>query len=154
MPSKMRTAGKRPPDAMFLDANIVMYAIGTEHPLREPCRRALDLAVTQRTPLITDAEVLQEVLYRYFSIRRPEVAKVAYQAVIRLCHETLSITETHTSRALALLLQRPGLSPRDAIHVATMESAGIRRILSTDSHFDALNEVERTGPVEFCEHAH
>lgn len=151
MHSRTGAIKKRRAEAVFLDANIVMYAIGTAHPLREPCRRALELAVAQRAPLVTDSEVLQEILHRYFSIRRPDVAKVAYRSIIRLCIEILSVTESHTSRALALLLERPGVSPRDAIHVATMESAGIRRILSTDTHFDTLSEVERIKPGEFAE---
>ncbi len=149
MQPKARLAKKRYADAVFLDANILMYAAGTDHPLREPCRRALELAVARRVPLVTDSEVLQEILYRYFAIRRPEVAKIVYRAATRLCTEILPVTETNTSRALQLLLERPGFSPRDAIHIATMENAGIGRILSTDTHFDGLSKVERVDPVKF-----
>ncbi len=149
MPPRVRAGKKRPADAIFLDANILMYAAGTDHPLREPCRHALERAVARRAPLVTDSEVLQEILYCYFAIRRPEVADVVYRAATRICIEVLPVAETHTARALQMLLDRTGLSPRDAIHVATMVSAGIRRILSTDTHFDGLGEVERLDPAKF-----
>jgi predicted nucleic acid-binding protein len=42
------------------------------------------------------------------------------------------------------------ISPRDAIHVATMESAGIRRILTIDRDFDVIEEVIRVDPTELA----
>ncbi len=126
-----------------------MYAVGADHALREPCRAALERAVHQGAALVTDSEVLQELLYRYFAIRRPGIAKIVYASAIRLCHEVLPVAEPHTARALALLLERPSLSARDAVHVATMESARIRRILSTDRDFDAFSEIERIDPQAF-----
>ena len=133
----------------FLDANVLMYAAGAAHPLREPCREALRRAVDQEVSLVTDAEVLQEILYRYFSIGRGEVARAVYDSAIRLCDEVLPIDEGHTSRALELLLEHGELSPRDAIHAATMEDHGLKRLLSTDRDFDALDQVERIDPAEF-----
>jgi hypothetical protein len=133
----------------FLDANVLMYAAGAAHPLREPCREALTRAVDQEVSLVTDAEVLQEILYRYFSIGRAEVARAVYDSAIRLCDEVIPIDEGHTSRALELLLEHGELSSRDAIHTATMEDHGLDRLLSTDRDFDALDQVERIDPAEF-----
>ncbi len=133
----------------FLDANVLMYAAGAAHPLREPCREALTRAVDQEVSLVTDAEVLQEILYRYFSIGWAEVARAVYDSAIRLCDEVIPIDEGHTSRALELLLEHGELSSRDAIHTATMEDHGLDRLLSTDRDFDALDQVERIDPAEF-----
>ena len=133
--------------ACFLDANILMYAAGGEHPLREPCRLALARMLDDEVMLVTDAEVLQEILYRYFSIDRPEVARILHDAAIRICDRILSIDERHTSRALELLLEHPRLSPRDAIHVATMEVDGLELLLSTDRDFDGLRQLERIDPA-------
>lgn len=142
-------ATKKLVDAVFLDANILMYAAGMDHPLKEPCRAALERAVSRRAALVTDTEVLQEILYRYFALRRPDAARTVYSAAVRLCAEVLPVTEANTARALALLLERPKLSARDAIHVATMEACGTRRILSTDADFDSVPEVERIDPSRF-----
>jgi len=137
-------------DAYFLDANVVMYAAGAEHPLRKPCRQALRRAVDAHVPLITDAEVLQEILHRYFAIRRPDAAAAVYRSAVDLCEEVTPITEKDTARALELLQTHAELTPRDAIHVATMESAGVRRLLSADRDFDVVPSVRRVDPTEFA----
>ena len=68
----------------FLDANVLMYAAGSDHPLQEPCRQALRKAVDEEVSLVTDAEVLQEILHRYFSIGRPETARTVHHSSIDL----------------------------------------------------------------------
>lgn len=136
-------------DAYFLDTNILMYAAGAPHPLRDPCRQALQRAVDQRVSLMTDAEVLQEILHRYFAIRRPDAAAAVYRSAVDLCDEVVPITEKDTARALELLRTHAALTPRDAIHVATMEAAGVRRVLSADRDFDVVPSVQRVDPTEF-----
>jgi predicted nucleic acid-binding protein len=126
-----------------------MYAVGGSHPLREPCRGALEVAVDRRIRLITDSEVLQEILYRYFALGRPDTAQAVYTSATYLCEEILPVAERHTARALELLLQRPQLTPRDAIHIATMEDRGLRRLLSTDRDFDDIEWIQRIDPVVF-----
>ena len=134
----------------FLDANVLMYAAGSAHPLREPCREALKTAVNKQVRLITDAEVLQEILHRYFSIARPDSARTVHRSAIDICDEVLPIDATDTTRALELLLQHPELTPRDAIHVATMQRHGLQRLLSTDQDFDGVSLVERIDPATFA----
>lgn len=50
--------------------------------------------------------------------------------------------------AVTLLQRSSSLRTRDAIHAATMLHAGIRRILSTDRHFDAVKGIRRVDPVK------
>jgi uncharacterized protein len=126
-----------------------MYAAGATHPLRQPCRDALERAVRLNATLVTDSEVLQELLYRYFAIRRPEVAESVYRSTVRLCDEVLPVSEGNTARALELLLKYGRLSVRDAIHIATMEAKGLRLLVSTDKDFDGVNEVQRIDPRHF-----
>ncbi len=144
-----RTSGKTKPDAYFLDANVLMYAAGGPHSLRESCRAALQAAVDQRVSLVTDSEVLQEILHRYFTLQKPEVAREVYSAATQLCDEVLSVSERTTARARELLLQYGSITARDAIHIAAMEEGGLRRLLSTDSDFDTVNEVQRVDPADF-----
>lgn len=146
----MSEPAPRRDDTYFLDTNVVMYAAGSEHPLRQPCRQALRRAVDARIPLITDAEVLQEILHRYFGIHRPDAAAAVYRSTVGLCAEVTPITEKDTARALTLLQSHAELTPRDAIHVATMESAGVSRLLSADRDFDVVPSVQRVDPTEFA----
>ena len=126
-----------------------MYAAGGPHSLREPCRAALEAVVAQRVGLVTDSEVLQEILYLYFSLQKPDIAREVYQAATGLCDEVLPVSERTTSRARELLLRYTNLSARDAIHIASMEEGGLRRLLSTDVDFDAVDEVQRVDPADF-----
>lgn len=133
-----------------MDASVLMYAAGRSHPLREPCRAALEAAVARKARLVTSTEVLQEILYRYFSIQRPDAARTVYRTATTLCAEVFAISLSNTNRALELLLESPQLSPRDAIHVASMEAHQLHRILTTDRDFDAVDGVERVDPADFA----
>ena len=135
--------GRKSSDAIFVDANVFTYTAGRPHPLREPCRLALKTALDMKARVVTDSEVLQEILYRYFSIKSPMVARTVYRATVDICDEILPIAEKHTARALELLLHYAHLSPRDALHIAAMEDRGLRHILSTDGDFDNVKEVQR-----------
>ena len=144
-----RTSKKTKPDAYFLDANVLMYAAGGPHSLREPCRAALQAAIDQRVSLVTDSEVLQEILHRYFTLQKPEIAREVYGAATELCDEVLPVSERTTARARELLLQYRNITARDAVHIAAMEEGGLRRLLSTDSDFDVVDEVQRVDPADF-----
>jgi hypothetical protein len=134
-------------DVIFLDANIIMYAIGKEHPLRNPCRKILEQIKNGTIEVVSCTEVIQEILYRYFSLKMPEIAKEASLAVKTICSQIYPVTIEETGLALELLLNNPSIGTRDAIHAATMMNHGINRILSTDSHFDSIAGIERVQPV-------
>lgn len=144
-----RIATKKASNEYFLDANIVMYAADAPHPLREPCRTALQRAFDRDVALQTDSEVLQEILRRYFALRKPEAAQAVYRATVDLCSDVFPVAEAHTARALELLLGKVAVSARDAIHAAVMEAHGISRILSADEHFDLMPGISRVSPPNF-----
>lgn len=133
-------------DYVFLDANIIMYALGKEHPLRSPCREYLEKIKRGELAVVTNTEVLQEIFYRYFSIQMPAVAEEAYSTIKIACKEVYPITLFELEKALSLLKEFSSINPRDAIHAATMMNEGIEKILSTDSHFDIIPGIERIAP--------
>jgi predicted nucleic acid-binding protein len=46
-------------------------------------------------------------------------------------------------RAKTVVLGRPTLPARDALHLAVMERHGVSRVMSFDSHFDGVPGVTR-----------
>ena len=126
---------------------------GNDPALRKRCRGALRAAAEQEIALVSSAEVLQEILHRYSAIDRHDDARMVYDSVTAICSNIVPITERETARALDLLLQHPHLPARDALHVATMETRSIRRILSADPHFDRLATVDRVDPADLAEPA-
>ncbi len=136
------------PSQCFVDANVIMYSVGASHPLREPCRRVMKGIKEGKIRAVTNTEVLQEILYRYFSIGKPMIAESAYGAVIQLCEMVFPITLEETNKALDLLKRYPDISSRDAVHAATMINRHVKEIISTDSHFDMVSGIKRIDPRE------
>lgn len=50
---------------IFVDSNIPMYLAGQSHPHKVDAQRMLERAVAMNERLVTDAEVLQEILHRH-----------------------------------------------------------------------------------------
>lgn len=136
------------PARLFVDAAVFMYIGGGQHPLKAPCSTALRRAVEAGCELVTDSEVLQEILYRYFSIGHAATATAVFKAATSICAEVLAVELKTTEAALEVLLEAPSMSPRDAIHVASMHAHGIDSILTTDRDFDNISGVTRVDPTD------
>jgi len=131
---------------IFIDSNIPMYLVGAPHPHKADARRLIEQCITERERLITDAEVLQEILHRYAAIDRRDAIQAAFDAILGIVDEILAIDKPAAERAKEIVLGHSRLSPRDAIHIAVMERRGVRRILSFDAGFDGLPGIERLKP--------
>ena len=57
---------------ILVDSNVPMDLVGVPHPHKVDARRLLETAIAFGERLVTDAEVLQEVLHRYVAIGRPQ----------------------------------------------------------------------------------
>lgn len=128
---------------ILVDSNIPMYLVGAAHPHKVDAQRALERLVAARERLVTDAEVLQEILHRYVAIDRRAAIQPAFDAILGVVDEVLPVDAGTVDRAKAIVLSRHQLSARDAIHLAVMERHGIDRILSFDDGFDGLPGIER-----------
>ena len=135
------------PDPRFLDANLIMYALGGAHPLRDSCKGILEQIKVGRIQVVTNTEVLQEILYRYFSIKKSALGEIAYTSVVGFCNRIFPVKVEDTDKALELLKRHPTVTTRDAIHAATMINNGITEILSTDTHFDLIPGIKRIDPA-------
>ena len=133
-------------DCQFIDANLIMYSVGSPHPLREPCRMVLKKIKDGLIQVVTNTEVLQEILYRFFSIKKPSLAALAYTSLVEICVEILPVTLHDMDLALELLKKYPDITARDAVHAATMINNDLNEILSADSHFDLISEIRRIHP--------
>lgn len=49
---------------ILADSNIPMYLVGAPHPHKADAQRLPECCITERERLVTDAEVLQEILQR------------------------------------------------------------------------------------------
>jgi predicted nucleic acid-binding protein len=120
-----------------------MYLVGSPHPHKSDAQRLLEQLVADRQRLVTDAEVLQEILHRYVAIDRRDAIQPAFDALLGIVDQVLDVTRTATERAKEIVLGHRRLSARDALHLAIMEQHGISRILSFDSGFDGFPGIAR-----------
>jgi predicted nucleic acid-binding protein len=120
-----------------------MYLVGAPHPHKSDARRLLEEFVSNQERLVTDAEVLQEILHRYVAIERPDAIQPAFDSLLGIVDEVFSVDRAAVERAKEIVLGRKGLSARDAIHIATMQTHGVKRILSFDRDFDQFPGIAR-----------
>jgi len=120
-----------------------MYLVGASHPHKADAQRLLERLISDRERLVTDAEVLQEILHRYVAINRREFIQPAFDALLGITDQVLSVDVAASNRAKDIVLGHQQMSARDALHLAIMEQHGIERILSFDSGFDGFPGITR-----------
>jgi predicted nucleic acid-binding protein len=128
---------------IFVDSNVPMYLVGADHPHKVDARRLLERFVGEGERLVTDVEAFQEILHRFVAIERRDAIQPTFDVLREVVDEVYSIHDGDVERAKAIVLGRPRLSARDAIHLAVMEREGVRRILTFDTGFDAMPGIER-----------
>lgn len=120
-----------------------MYLVGAPHPRKTDAQRLLEKLVSDRQRLVTDAEVLQEILHRYVAIDRRDAIQPAFDALLGVVDQVLAVDLAIAERAKQIVLGYRQLSARDAVHLAVMEQHGIDQILTFDSGFDRLPGIAR-----------
>ena len=128
---------------ILVDSNIPMYLVGVAHPHKSDAQRWLEKLVSDRQRLVTDAEVLQEILHRYVAINRRDAIQPAFDALLGIVDQVLAVDRSIAERAKEIVLGYRQLSARNAVHLAVMEHHGIERILTFDSGFDGFPGIAR-----------
>ena len=108
---------------ILVDSNVPMYLVGAEHPHKVDARRLLERAVAEKRKLVTDAEVLQEILHRFVAIGRRDAIQPCYNVTLEVVDEVLPVSRETATAAAEIVIGHPGLTARDAIHLAAMPSA-------------------------------
>lgn len=120
-----------------------MYLVGAAHPNKERTVSILERLARDETPLVSDAEVLQEILHRYTAIDRMDAIQPAFDALFGIVDDVFPVTADDLIRAKSILLSTNGLSARDAVHTAIMTSHEAKTIFSFDARFDLVSFVTR-----------
>lgn len=128
---------------ILVDSNIPMYLVGASHPHKGGAERLVKGLIANGERLVTDAEVLQEILHRYISTNRFAAIQPAFDALLGLVDEVFPVDRAAAERAKELALGYRKVSARDAVHLAVMQQYGIERILSFDSGFDGFASITR-----------
>jgi predicted nucleic acid-binding protein len=142
---------------VFIDTSVFMYARGKDHPLKAPCANIIlamgrDGALGNYGTPVVNAEVLQEILYRYFMIEKGDTGLSICRDIEALEVDVLPVTKDDMNRTFELFerYQSKKLPPRDLIHAAVMINNGISVLISADKHFDSIKEIKRVRPEQYA----
>ena len=112
-----------------------MYLVGAAHPHKIDARRILEESIAAGERLVSDAEVLQEILHRYVAISRRDAIQPAFEVLFKTVDAIYPVDREDVEKAKNITLGYTSLSSRDAIHIAVMERYGIPTILTFDRGF-------------------
>lgn len=120
-----------------------MYLVGASQPHKIAAQRLLNTAAENHERLVTNTEVLQEILHRYVAIARRDAIQVAFDLILQISDDVFSIELRDVLTAKDITLSQPKLSARDALHIATMHRNAVTRIMSFDAGFDSVPGITR-----------
>lgn len=116
----------------FVDSNVFMYAVGRSHPRRSHAQSFFEESRRNRRPLVTSAEVVQELMHVYLRMRRPHTLDSALDLVAGANVEVWPLEEADVMLARQLSAQHPTLGARDLCHLASCHRRGVREIMTFD----------------------
>jgi predicted nucleic acid-binding protein len=130
------------------DTSIFIYALGREHPYKEPCRAILARAGSEELRGEASADLLQELAHQRHRRTgdRAEASEAARMAA-RLC-KLHSLEPDDVQRGIELFETCPHLDARDAVFAAVALNRGVDAILATDRAFEEVSGLERIDPAD------
>jgi len=132
---------------IVLDTTILVYAKGSDHPLREPCRRLLEAVADGRLAATTTPEAIQEFVHVRARRRDRSDAVALGRAYADLLAPLLTVDAVVLREGLELFRTNPGLGAFDAVLAATAMAAGAVAIASADAAFGALATPRHHDPA-------
>jgi predicted nucleic acid-binding protein len=117
---------------MFVDTNVLMYAVGRPHPLRSEARAFFEASLAEERPLATSAEVLQELMHAYIPVNRLETLGAAMKLAVSTIQTVWPVEPDDVQFAHQLLESYRGLGARDLLHLASCRRRGVRSIKTFD----------------------
>ena len=130
---------------IVVDTNVLVYAVGSEHPLKNACRRLVDTIGDGRVNATTSVEVVQEYLHvRGRRVGRADAVEQARQA-IQLLRPLLQPSEDDLRAGLDLFLAHD-LGGFDAVLAAVARREGAT-LVSADSAFAQVDGLRHLDPA-------
>lgn len=120
-----------------------MFQVGAAHLHKTDSHLLLERLIAAGERLVTDAEVLQEILHRYTATGKREAIRPELQIALGIVDEVFPVEEADVLRAAEITQDPARLSARDAVHISVMQRRGIRSILSFDADFDRWPGLQR-----------
>lgn len=131
---------------IVLDTTVLVYALGADHPLREPCRELIGAIGNGAVGATTTVEVIQEFVHVRARRRgRPDAAELG-RDYAELLSPLLTVGGDDLTRGLALYEQVDSLDAFDAVLAAVAISTDATALVSADRAFAAVPQLTHLAP--------
>ena len=130
---------------IVLDTNVLSYALGEEHPLREPCRRVLAAHGDGRIEVTTTVEVIQEFAH-VRARRRPRADAVMLARYFSGAFSLLVTRPEDLDLGLSLFDQHPALGAFDSVLAGVALNHGAEALVSADRAFGEILQLRWVDP--------
>ncbi len=132
---------------IFVDTTVLVYAVGMEHPAREPCRLLVRLCGSGAVRGTTTAEVIQQFAH-ICGRRRPRSDAVGVaRDYVSLFGQLATVGADELDAGLALFEQVPELGSFDAVLAATARLAKASALVSVDQSFGSVPGLRHLDPM-------
>lgn len=131
---------------IVLDTTVLVYAKGTDHPLRNPCRELLQAIADGHLAATTTVEVVQEFVHVRARRRGRADAAALGRDYAELLSPLLSVTSDDLARGLTWYEQSEQLGAFDAVLAAAAAAAGARAVVSADAAFGEVDGIAHVAP--------
>jgi hypothetical protein len=134
---------------IVLDTTILVYSVGGDHPLREPCRALIAAVGEGRVAATTTVEVVQEFAH-VWSRRRDRAATRAIANDFVDLLSPLALPDVDELRhGLDLHVAHPGLGAFDAVLAATViDREHLTALASADRSFARVPGLRHLDPAD------
>lgn len=117
---------------IFVDTNVFVYAVGREHPHREPAQTFFVETRRDRVALFTSAEVLQELMHVYLPAGRFRELDEALALASGVMADIWPLEREDVELARQMGRLHPTLAARDLCHLASCRRRGVSQIKTFD----------------------
>jgi hypothetical protein len=132
---------------IVLDTTVLLYAVGAEHPNREPSRRVVAAITEGRVAGSTTVEVIQEFGHVYSCRRDRHAAVVVARRYAALLAPLLSATTEDLEDGLRIYERHPALGCFDSVLAACTIRADPEAFVSTDRGFAGVRGLRHLDPA-------
>ena len=104
---------------LYLDTNIFIYAADKTQPQHKLALQLLHQAASQKLPLITSVETIQEIVHTFKKAHKLKFGLQVCRLVLKLVPHIVPIDRAIITEFLKLAAKYPKPESRDCLHLAT-----------------------------------
>jgi uncharacterized protein len=131
---------------IVIDTTVLVYAVGDDHPLRQPCRELVATLRDGHLRATTTPEVIQEFAHvRARRRSRDDAAALACDFAVLLA-PLMTVEDEDLTAGLSIFTEAATLGAFDAVLAATSRRRGARALVSADRAFEEVRHLRHIDP--------